>query len=207
MPPAEGPLPAVQQMRLPDSTSDADAATRVCPASQGIPRLGADPAVSPFRCRPLLALRAEEAGARVPPGGWGRTEQPRRRLAERRYVATGTGVVGLSTTSRPHRTSTRSATRRRRVRNSSESTSRLCRVSFGDLAELGSRSTLARPSVRRPGPARRKLDLAQHSWLHIYGRYCWANVRTVSPWTRIQTPDKSGSNSFSELVPAMICAS
>jgi hypothetical protein len=39
-----------------------------------------------------------------------------------------------------------------------------------------------------------------------YGQYCWANVRTVSPWTRIQTPE-SGSNSFSELVPATICAS
>jgi hypothetical protein len=64
-------------------------------------RLGADPAVSPFRCRPLLALRAEEAGARVPPGGSGRTEQPRRRLAERRYVATGTAAATVVLMERP----------------------------------------------------------------------------------------------------------
>jgi hypothetical protein len=39
-----------------------------------------------------------------------------------------------------------------------------------------------------------------------YGRYCWANVWTVSTWTRIQTPVERGSNSFSELLPATTSA-
>ena len=40
-----------------------------------------------------------------------------------------------------------------------------------------------------------------------YGMYCWANVRTVSPWRRIQTPVERGSNNFSELLPETVSAS
>ncbi len=40
-----------------------------------------------------------------------------------------------------------------------------------------------------------------------YGWYCWANVRTVSEWTRIQTPVDSGSKSLHRALTATSCAS